>query len=185
MNDAVRLRRAARLLHAGRVIAHPTEGVYGLACNPADDAAILRLLAIKQRPASKGLILIAADFNQLVPWLAALPQAMRTAALATWPGPVTWLLPAAAGISPLLSGGSDRLAVRVTAHPLAAALCRQFGGALVSTSANRSGAPAALSASAVRQQLGRAVDAVLTGALSTPGQPSRIIDGRSGHVLRG
>jgi L-threonylcarbamoyladenylate synthase len=178
------LRRAVRTLRAGGVVAYPTEAVYGLGCDPFNEQAALRLLAIKGRSIDKGLILIAANFDQLRPLL--LPQFERTLApvLASWPGPSTWILPAAARVPVWLTGDSDGIAVRVTAHPLAARLCERFGTALVSTSANASGRPPARNALAARRALGRRVDYFLSGATGGDASPSEIRDLRSGRLLR-
>lgn len=182
--NAWHLRRAVGILRAGGVVAYPTEAVYGLGCDPFDEAAVLRLLAIKGRAMDKGLILIASDHDQLAPLLLpGSPQEMAPV-LASWPGPSTWILPAAAGVPAWLTGDSDGIAVRVTAHPLAARLCAGFGGPLVSTSANRSGRPAARSALGVRRALGDRVDYVLTGKTGGAARPSAIRDGRSGRLLR-
>src|SRR3569833_371797 len=133
------IKRAAVLLHAGAVVAYPTEAVWGLGCDPLDGEAVSRLLAIKRRPMHKGLILIAAGFQHVLPFVAPLNAALEEKVLATWPGPVTWLLPARPETPYWLRGAHTNIAVRVTAHPVAAALCRRFGGARVSTSANRAG----------------------------------------------
>src|SRR5690606_23054211 len=116
----------------------PTEAVWGLGCDPANEAAVRRLLAIKRRDPGKGLILVAADRGQLQPWVdfAGLPRARLEAVLASWPGPHTWILPAGAAAPRWITGDHDGLAVRVSAHPQVVALCRAFGGPLVSTSAN-------------------------------------------------
>nr|MDQ2696242.1 Sua5/YciO/YrdC/YwlC family protein [Pseudomonadota bacterium] len=128
--QAQRLRQAARILRQGGVIAYPTEAVYGLGCDPRNRRAVQRLLEIKRRPPAKGLILIAADLAQLEPFIDPLPPDRRRLLDAAWPGPVTWLVPARR--APVwLRGNHPTLAVRVTAHPLAAALCRAFGGAVV------------------------------------------------------
>ncbi len=177
------LRHAAHLLHAGGIVAHPTEGVFGLACNPLDAVAIESLLRIKQRSAHKGLILIAADLEQLAPFIAPQPAHLE-AARRDWPGAKTLIMPARPGVPPLLTGGRPTLATRVTAHTLSAALCRAFGGPLVSTSANLSGRPAALTAIAVRKQLGADVDAVLAGSLDRPGRPTPVVDPARGIVHR-
>ncbi len=177
-----RLRRAAAALHAGAVIAYPTEAVWGLGCDPANGAAVLRLLALKHRPVDKGLILIAADAAQLRAFLA--PAALPEPVAASWPGPSTWLLPAAADTPSWLTGEHDTLAVRVTAHPLAAALCRAFGGPLVSTSANRAGRPPAKSALAVRREFGDDLDLIVNGPLGGQARPTPIRDARSGAYLR-
>ncbi len=121
-----RLRHAVRLLRGGGIVAYPTEGVYGLGCDPLDGAAVTRLLALKGRSRRKGLILIAASFERVRPFLAPLDPELEAAARADWPGPVTWVLPAAPATPAWLTGGRQTLAVRVTAHPVAAALCREL-----------------------------------------------------------
>lgn len=179
-----RLRRAARVLRAGGLAAHPTEGVWGLACDPLDTTAVLRLLAAKRRDPDKGLILIADRPDVLAPFAADAPQPWQRAC-AAWPGASTWLLPANPATPYLLTGAHDRIALRVTAHPVAAALCRAFGGALVSTSANVSNRPGARHAWQVRARLGRHVDVIIGGRLSQPGQPSTITDAVTGAPVRG
>ena len=104
---------------------------------------------------------------------------------ATWPGPYTWLLPAWPRVSRWLRGRHDSVGLRLTAHTGAAALCRQVGGALVSTSANRHGRPPALSAAAVRREFAGQVDYILEGRLGGMEKPSVIRDARTGAVLRG
>lgn len=178
------LRTAVRLLRAGDVLAYPTEAVFGLGCDPLNEAAVQRVLAIKGRPVAKGLILIAADFADLEPFVKPLTAEQQARLNATWPGPVTWLLPVRPTTPAWLRGRHDTLAVRVTAHPVAAALCAAWGGALVSTSANLSGQPPARSALAVRRRLGRRVDRVVPGAVGGAARPSEIRDLRSGRVVR-
>lgn len=178
-----RLNHAIRLLRAGRLVVHPTEGVWGLACDPLLPAAVLRLLAAKRRDPAKGLILIADRLAVLQPFLAAPPELIERAA-ADWPGPVTWLLPAAPEVPWWLTGDHETIAVRVTAHPVAASLCRAFGAPLVSTSANLAGHPAPLHSWQARAQLGAAVDLTLAGELQTPGHPSTIRDGATGEIIR-
>ncbi len=183
--DGPRLRAAARAVRAGGIIAYPTEAVFGLGCDPRDERAVLRLLALKRRPARKGLILIAADFAQIEPFLEPLSPADQSRLAATWPGPHTWLIPARPATPRWLRGRHDTLAVRVTAHPLAAALCRICGHPLVSTSANLSGRPPARTALAVRRQLGRHLDHVLAGPTGGAAKPTEIRELRSGKRVRG
>ncbi|HRN60194.1 MAG TPA: Sua5/YciO/YrdC/YwlC family protein, partial [Chiayiivirga sp.] len=136
---------AACALRAGGVIAYPTEAVWGLGCDPFDAAALARLLALKQRPAAKGMIVIAArpaQVDRYLRWSALAPE-RRDQVLASWPGPNTWLIPCTDAVPHGLRGDHDTLAVRITAHPVAAALCEAFGGPIVSTSANRAGEPPA------------------------------------------
>jgi L-threonylcarbamoyladenylate synthase len=182
--SATELRNAAAALHRGAIVAYPTEAVYGLGCDPLNASALQRLLAVKQRDPSKGLILIAATLDQLARFILPLDDALRARVLATWPGPVTWVVPARAEVSTLLRGDHDTLAVRVTAHPVAAALCSAFGGAIVSTSANPSTEPAARTAAEVRARFAASVDFVLDGAVGGQALPTEIRDARSGEILR-
>jgi len=178
------IQSAAQRLRAGGIVAYPTEAVYGLGCDPLNQAAFDRLLALKGRPGAKGVILIAADEAQLTPFMGPLTDSIRARLRQTWPGPVTWIVPTAASVPAWLTGGRDTIAVRVTAHPLAAALCQAFGGALVSTSANRSGEPPARSVEEVQQLFGEQLDAVVAGPLGGLVRPTKICDARTGAVIR-
>jgi L-threonylcarbamoyladenylate synthase len=177
------VRRAVGVLRAGGVVAYPTEAVYGLGCDPLNEAAVLRLLAIKGRPLDKGLIVIASDMAQLAPFIETLTSEMRQRLDATWPGPVTWLLPARPHTPSWLRGRHASLAVRVTAHPLASALCEAFGGPLVSTSANPSGRPPARSPLQVRLRC-PSVDLILHGPTGDLKSPTPIRDAATGQTLR-
>jgi len=183
VTSSLRYVQARRCIQAGGLIAYPTEAVYGLGCDPCNPGAVDRLLALKQRPVSKGLILLAADRAQLTPFLAPLDDALEELLSQTWPGPVTWVLPAARTTPPWLTGRHATLAVRVTGHGPAAELCRVCGP-LVSTSANRSGHPPARTALAARLRLGSGVDLVVVGATGGNPRPTEIRDGLSGRVLR-
>ncbi len=176
------IEQAARALRRGGLLAYPTEGVWGLGCDPADTLALARLLALKQRPWRKGLILIAADWSQLAPWLAI--DSMPGACAELWPGHVTCLLPARPQVSELLRGEHQTLAVRISDHPPVRALCQAFGGAIVSTSANRHGRPTPSSLTRLRQQFGCAVDHYLSAPLGHARGPSRIMDPFTGRQLR-
>jgi len=178
------LRRAAQLLRDGAVIAYPTEAVYGLGCDPLNAQAVMRLLELKQRPLEAGLILIAADFNQVEHFLEPVSASLRRKIFATWPGPVTWLLPARPEVPVWLRGRHDSLAVRVTAHAGCAALCRAYGGALVSTSANPRGRKPAQTPLQLRRYFDDSIDYLLPGPLGTRTRPSEIRDARTGKVLR-
>ncbi|PIE82936.1 MAG: tRNA threonylcarbamoyladenosine biosynthesis protein RimN [Candidatus Contendobacter odensis] len=182
--DGWHLRAAARSVTAGGLIAYPTEAVYGLGCDPYNENAVKRLLALKQRSIRKGLILIAADFAQLAPFLQPLTPADLTRLEATWPGPCTWLIPARKTTPLWLRGQYDTLAVRVTAHPPVVALCKACGYPLISTSANRSGHPPARNALAVRRHLGQFIDYIVPGVTGGASRPTEIRDLRSGDVKR-
>ena len=179
-----RIAHAAEVVRAGGVVAYPTEAVYGLGCLPDDPVAVQRLLDLKARPGSKGFIVIAPSVEPLL-GLVALPDGtMGDTIMSSWPGPVTWVLPARVTTPPWLTGGRETLAVRVTAHPIAAELASACGGLLVSTSANRSGHPPLRSALRLRCVLGSAVDYVLPGPLGNADKPSAIRDGKTGAWLR-
>ncbi len=175
---------AAKLLQAGGLLAYPTEAVFGLGCDPEQREACQRLFTLKQRPLGQGVLLIAADFEQLYPWLGAAEATTLARVRATWPGPYTWVLPSSPRVPVWITGQHHGIAVRVTAHPVAAALCRDFGGALVSTSANRHGKAPARSAEEVDAAFGKDLDALLEGPLGALQQPTPIRDARTGAMLR-
>lgn len=174
---------AVDVLRAGGVIAYPTEAVWGLGCDPFNADAVRRVIALKQRDAGKGLIIIAASLAQIEPWLGGLNTAQKDAMLATWPGPYTWIVPAPDAPA-WLRGDHSGLAVRVSAHAGVQALCSAWGGPLVSTSANRSGEAPLPDAPALRQAFGADLDYILPGALGGDARPSEIRDAVSGVVLR-
>jgi L-threonylcarbamoyladenylate synthase len=180
----LRVDQAARIVLEGGVIAYPTEAVFGLGCLPTDRIALERVIAIKHRDARKGLIVVAADARQLES-LAVLPDDEIGARMArSWPGPVTWVVPARPGLPPLLTGGRQTIAVRVSDHPIVRRLCLRAGSALVSTSANFAGRPPTRSALRARRALGRDVDLVLAGPLGSRERPTEIRDAATGNVLR-
>ncbi len=176
---------AVAALLAGEVIAWPTEAVWGLGCDPNNQAAVNKLLKIKQRSVEQGLILVAADFEQFQGLLAPVSVCEMGRALASWPGPVTWLFPAAKGTPGWLTGKHDTLAVRVSDNPLTRRLCRAFNQPLVSTSANPSGQSPALN----QQQLvsyfsSPELAGYLSGELGGQQSVSTIRDLRSDTVIR-
>jgi len=175
---------AARTIRKGGLVAYPTEAVFGLGCDPRNTNALRRILRLKRRDASKGLILIASSFYQLRPYIAAAPEDVLARVRTTWPGPVTWLMPARPWVSQLLRGRHESVAVRVTAHPVAAALCRAAGMAIVSTSANISGGAPARTPGQVRARFGTRVDYVLSGPVDRTASPTRICDVLTGRVQR-
>jgi len=178
------LTRAADAVAAGGIIAYPTEAVYGLGCDPLNPAAVFRLLDIKQRPAEKGLILIASELTQLRPFIQMPDADILKRVNATWPGSVTWLMPKQPEIPLWLCGNHQRIAVRITAHPLAAALCKACGHALISTSANVSHQRAARNALQIQNRFGDQLDFILHGKLGDNARPSEIRDAISDQLIR-
>lgn len=184
MTGRLAIARAARVVRAGGVVAYPTEAVFGLGCLPHDRCAVMRVLAIKRRSWRKGLILIGATLEQLERYAMLPPEPRLHEVLACWPGPYTWVLDARHDTPAWITGGRPSVAVRLTAHPIAAELCLAVNDALVSTSANVSRRPPHRRLLKLRNDLGRRVDYVLAGPLGALAQPTVIRDGRSGRTLR-
>jgi len=184
------IKKAARVIEAGGVIAYPTEAVWGLGCDPANREACLALLQIKQRPVEKGMILVAASVAQFASLLAPLSQAQQQQLQHAWAdqaktGPVTFLVPDVLEQVPWwVKGEYGAVALRVSLHPLVQQLCNAVGAALVSTSANIAGAAPAKTRLLVEKALGAQLDYVLPGALGGATRPSQIIDLSSGRVIR-
>lgn len=182
LNEAVNT--ACEWVKRGGLIAYPTESVFGIGCDPQNNTALERLLDAKSRDASKGLILVASRIEQLADFIAPLAQDVQARIEATWPGPVTWIVPAANRLSPLLTGNRPTLAVRVSAHPVVQQLCRQLEHPIVSTSANLSGEPALTTASSVVETLGTTIDFVIDAPTGGDEKPTSIFDALTGEQLR-
>lgn len=176
--------QAVRKLQAGDVIAYPTEAVYGLGCDPFNEQAVRRILSLKSRPESAGFVLIACDLAQLKPWIDDVAPELIEKAMTCWPGPVTWLFPRAQHVPDYVAGSHKTIAVRITAHPASRDLCKGFGSAIISSSANTSSAPPARSHAEVVAYFGDQIAGTLKGPLGDGARPSEIRDLVSGSVLR-
>jgi L-threonylcarbamoyladenylate synthase len=176
------IQRAARILRAGGVVAYPTEGVFGLGCLPDNFAAVSRILEIKERDPAMGLALIAADLAQLDQWIT-LPE--NSAPLTSSDDkPVTWIVPATDNVPTWIRGNHDGIAVRLTTHPVARALCAAADSALVSTSANVSGRAPARNSFVLRRGFSALVDYIVPGECGPASGPSEIRDLQTGKILR-
>ncbi|MDD4965360.1 Sua5/YciO/YrdC/YwlC family protein [Halothiobacillus sp.] len=182
-NSPFRLRLTGQIVSQGGVIAYPTEAVFGLGCDPLDEIAVERILTLKQRDWRKGLILLAANLEQIHPWISLSSEELARIS-AHWPGPSTWVVPASQNTPDWITGGRDEVAVRVTAHPVAAALAQAANTAIVSTSANPAQRPPARSALAVRRYFDDRLEGILTGPVDTQAQPTPIRHWRTGDWLR-
>ena len=186
-SQKLKLDQAVEVLQQGGVIAYPTEAVYGLGCDPKNLSAVKKILEIKQRKKEKGLILVAANFEQLKPYLLPLEKDIEKKLLVGWEnqdGAVTWLVPAKKEVSVYLKGQFDTLAVRVSNHPIVKELCEAFNGAIVSTSANISTQEAARTSEQVKQTFGNKIDFILDGETNANAEPSEIRDALTDKIIR-
>lgn len=169
----------------GKLFAYPTEAVFGLGCDPRNHQAIQALLELKERPKEKGLIIVAGMWPQLYPFVDfdKIPKAMLPEIFDSWPGPNTWLLPKSKLVSDYLSGDSDLIAVRISAHQPVVDLCQYFNSAIVSTSANLSGHEPARSLSEVQQQFPEQL-IIIEGEVGGLNNPSQIRNGLDGQIIR-
>lgn len=183
---AADIERAVELLRQGRLVAFPTETVYGLGADASNRSALGRLYAVKGRPSSHPVIVHIADATQLDAWATNVPDAARTLAAACWPGPLTLVLRRATRVVDEVTGGRDTVGLRVPAAALALDLLARFGGGLAAPSANRFGHVSPTTAEAVRAELGDDVDAVLDGGPCAVGVESTIVEllGRRPMLLR-
>lgn len=180
---ALPFRSVAAHLKRGGLIAYPTEYCFGLGCDPRNRKAVKQLLRLKGRPQHKGLILIAGNYAQLSPYLLPRTPAEQETLRRDGAQSVTYLMPVPSSVPRWLRGMHETLAVRITAHPVAAALCNALGMALVSTSANRSGAQPLRTTAACRRQFGAQV-LVLAGRVGKRKSPSTIRAWGDGRIVR-
>lgn len=174
---------AVGVLRNGGVVAHACEGVWGLACDPWNESAVSRILSIKCRTDTKGLILIGHAAEVFDVEIDQLELAKQEVVKDSWPGHTTWIVPSTR-FPKTVSGNRETIAVRVPDHVQARELCECIGIPLVSTSANVSNQPPARSKQQVEQTLGSLVDYVLPGAIGSATGPSVIRDALSGERIR-
>ena len=168
---------AAEVVKDGGVVAYPTETFYALGADPAQPKAIESVLNAKGRSdTNKPLLLLIATLNDLPNWISRFPSSFDQLVAHFWPGPLTLVLPARAGLPDALVGPGSGIAVRLTSHPIALALIRACATALTGTSANRTDAPPCHDADSVRNTLGNDLDAIVDGGITVGGKPSTILD---------
>ena len=179
------IHEAVKCLRDGGVIAYPTEAVWGLGCDPFNSDAVNRLLALKQRSKSKGLILAAASISQAGVLMEALSLEHRKLVESKWPGPVTWIIPDISNIIPSwIKGQHAKVAVRVSNHPIVKDLSNGFGGMIVSTSANFNNESEIKSFEILECRFGSKLDGIVKGDLGLDINPSEIWDVESGSRIR-
>lgn len=178
--------KLATTLHDGGLVAYPTEAVFGLGCDPYNEAAVRRICALKAREVEQGLLLVAGHVTQIRAWVdwSSVPKAILQRVQTSWPGPTTWILPRGAAVPRWVTGDREGIAVRVTAHLPTATLCNAFGGAVISTSANPHGHAPARDTDGLLQYFAGKVDAVLDEQVGNAAAPSQIIDALTGKIIR-
>jgi L-threonylcarbamoyladenylate synthase len=173
--DRAAVIRAARLLADGRLVAFPTETVYGLGADAGNAAAVGRIFEAKGRPADHPVIVHVADNNHAQRWASRIPDQALALAAAFWPGPLTLIVPRADGVHDVVTGGQSSIGLRAPSHPVARALLAEFGNAIAAPSANRFGHVSPTTARHVADDLANGVDLVLDGGASDIGIESTII----------
>jgi len=170
------IEQAVQALRRGELVAFPTETVYGLGADAGDAAAVRRIFAAKGRPADHPVIVHLAAADWLERWAAPVPPQAYRLAERFWPGPLTQILPRAAHVLDVVTGGQPTVGLRVPDHPVAHALLEAFGGGVAAPSANRFGRISPTRAEHVRAELGDAVALVLDGGPTRVGLESTIVD---------
>ena len=166
-------------LKDGEVVAYPTEGVWGIGCDPSNEEALKKLISLKKRSRGKGFILIGSELLHFKKY--AEVEDNKTKLMSKWPGPHTWIVPALE-ISPLLSGGKKTIALRLSEHKETVNICNAFGGAIVSTSANKEGDKTPSSPEEIKKIFPGIK--VMQGELGGLNKPSKIEDLVTGEVIR-
>lgn len=181
-----RVDAAARCIRDGGVVAYPAEACFGLGCHPDAEQALERIRRLKDRSESQGFILVADRLQRLLPWLdwAALTGEQQQRVLESWPGPVTWLIPASGRSRSSLRGRFSSLAVRVTGFSTLSDLCAAAELPVVSTSANRGGQPPLLDAAQVAAEFEDELDCILDLPIEGLENPSRIVDAVTCQTIR-
>ncbi len=168
--------KAIGTLKQGGIVAYPTETYYGLAVDPKNEKAIDLLYALKKRAPSKPLSLIVPNIRCLEHLVCYCPKSYKQLMDVFWPGPLTLLFPANEYVSPKLTRGTGRIAVRISSHPIADKLCNYFGSALTSTSANMSNETPLITASDIYNMWGTAIACILDGGPARGGKGSTILE---------
>jgi len=183
MSSRFGLQYAAQVCLSGGVIAYPTESVYGLGCDPLNEASVYRILELKQRRVEKGVILLTDNLQKLLPFIDIHPQQQKQL-VQLQEKPTTWLVTASELTPKWIRGAHTKVAVRITRHPVAAKLCALLPYPVVSTSANPANKQPARNAMRVRQYFPGQIDAIVSAGADLRGKPSVIRDLDSGEIIR-
>lgn len=178
------IKMAVETVKKGGVIAYPTEGVYGLGCDPFNETAVNRILSLKQRTRDKGLLLVGENWRSFKSLVDSIPAKKLDDVLSHWPGPITYLFPASDKAPTWITGDHHSIALRLPDFELVQELCKKTGP-IVSTSANIATHPAAMSAAEVIHYFPDGIDFIIDAPLGGMNKPSSIIDALTGDILRG
>ena len=180
-----RIKFAINTLKSGGVIAYPTESIFGLGCDPNNPKAVTKLLKLKQRLAKKGLILIGSKAEHFDQYIQKEFRSLAQKKLKeSTQLPTTWVIPADKNVPKQIIGSHDKIALRLTSHPIAAMLCSEFGNAIVSTSANINKRAAAKNSLQVNKYFSNKLDYIFYGQTQQYNIPSQIIDMMTGNIIR-
>ncbi len=184
LNLETKLFEAARAMQEGKIVAYPTEAVYGLGCDPFNMDAVTRLLQLKHRGIRKGFILLTDSWDRVKHLVEPIAPNLLAHIHGTWPGPVSWAFPATDEVPMWIKGAHRSVVIRVTNHPIARALCQTYGGPIVSTSANLHGFPPARDERTVSMTFGNELATIVPGKVGDLSRPTEIRDAVTGEVLR-
>ena len=178
------IKSAARYLREGDVIAYPTESVFGFGCDPFNHEAITTLLQLKNRPFYKGFILVAANWDQVESLTQQISPMLLWQIQNSWPGPITWVFPASKEVPEWIKGNNENVAIRISDHPVIHDICEEFGGPIVSTSANASGEIPTRDYNTTKMAYGDKVAYIVPGKTGNLKKPTTICDAITGDTLR-
>ena len=183
---ADQIEQAIEILKKGGIVAFPTDTVYGLGANSCDEEAVLRVYEAKARPRHLPLPLLLADISQITAVARDMPEIAWRLAQRFLPGALTLVLYKSPSVSSLITGESEKVAVRVPDHPIPIALIQGLGAPIIGTSANLTGSPSAITAQEVHYQMGDRVDLIIDGGRCRGGIASTVLDlsGESPTILR-
>jgi len=184
--DSKGIARASRILLQGGIVAFPTETFYGLGADAGKVGALQKVFRIKGREEHKPLLLLLADRTWVPGLVKEIPAEAASLMENFWPGPLTLIFEASPHVPLLLTGGTGKVGLRISSHPVAQALVQKAGRPITGTSANLSGQPSASLAAEVSQSLGRQIDAVLDGGQTVGGLGSTVLDvtGKRPRIIR-
>lgn len=174
--DNAAIEQAAKLLRQGRLVAFPTETVYGLGADASNAEAIKQIFAVKGRPTTHPLIVHIGDADQIKDWAQKIPDNAKKLASHFWPGPLTLILNKKNSVPSEVTGGQNTIALRMPDHPVALALLNKFEGGIAAPSANIYCRISPTHASHVEEELGDTIDMILDGGACRVGVESTIID---------